>query len=87
MIGVDNHMLRVKVTVRNIIEWTSGHTMVPRKNSKQAETNIERATSANLRWYVKDHNVIPNKNVETPSREEIFNSAYNEHNANTDHKE
>jgi len=32
--------------------------MVPRKNSKQAATNIERATSADVRWYVKDHNVF-----------------------------
>ena len=61
--------------------------MVPRRNSKQAAATMERATSAELRWYNKDHNVTPNKNVEIPRRKETLNDGRGERIANTDHKE
>jgi len=40
--------------------------MVPKMNSTHAAANIRRETSAGVRWYVRDHIVIPNKKIEIP---------------------
>ena len=44
--------------------------MVLKINRRQAATNMERATSAGLRWYVRDHRVTANKNEEIPCEKE-----------------
>jgi len=66
MNGIGYYMLWGKISSLQR-HWTdSERTRVLRRNSMQAATNIRQATSADLRWYVRDHSVIPNKNVEMP---------------------